>query len=148
MKQHIESFVQAQFASRSATNQEVPNLALITTAAWEIVAWSWNKKEQRHSVLGHAEICAIEQAARKRQSANLNNWRIITTIEPCMMCLGAILEANIKDIVYYLPAPKTGFLVSNHTINLNQLRVVAVESKLNLLLQQHLSYFFTKVARK
>lgn len=141
MHQHLENFIAMHLQTRCQT-KEVPSFAVLTTAKQEIVSWSWNQKETSYSVLQHAEICVIEAATRKLKCVNLKNYQIITTIEPCMMCLGAILEANIKDIIYYLSAPKTGFLVSNHTINLNNLRVVQHNSRLNPLISNHMQRFF------
>ena len=141
MRQHLENFIAQQFHQRCQT-KEVPSFAVLTTADQEIVSWSWNQKETTYSVLQHAEICVIEAATRQLKCVNLKNYQIITTIEPCMMCLGAILEANIKDIIYYVSAPKTGFLVSNHTINLNNLRVVQHNSRLNPLISKHMQRFF------
>ena len=141
MHQHLENFIALHLQKRCQT-KEVPSFAVLTTAQAEIVSWSWNQKETTYSVLQHAEICVIEEATRKLRCVNLKNYQIITTIEPCMMCLGAILEANIKDIIYYVSAPKTGFLVSNHTINLNNLRVVQHNSSLNDLILHHMQRFF------
>ena len=141
MSQHLENFIATHLYKRCQT-KEVPSFAVLTTADQEIVSWSWNQKETTYSVLQHAEICVIEEATRKLRCVNLKNYQIITTIEPCMMCLGAILEANIKDIIYYVSAPKTGFLVSNHTINLNNLRVVHRQSSLNTIVKEHMQRFF------
>lgn len=66
----------------------------------ELVACGYNKKEMNSNAILHAEMIAINEACKK-----LGNWRLdgcvlYVTLEPCMMCMGAIIESRIKDVYY------------------------------------------------
>ncbi len=79
----------------------------------KIIARSYNKKEITQDPTGHAEIIAIKKASKK-----LNNWRledcdIYVTLEPCIMCSGAIIQSRIKNIYFGAYDPKGGALVSS-----------------------------------
>ena len=88
----------AFFYAKMAYNlNEVPIGAVIVKDD-EVVSYGFNLKEKNNSVLDHAEIIAIKEAARK-----LNNWRldgceIFVTLEPCKMCKSAIEQARISKI--------------------------------------------------
>ncbi|MFP4496644.1 MAG: nucleoside deaminase [Vulcanimicrobiota bacterium] len=96
--------------ARKAFNcDEVPVGAVIVREG-KIISRGYNRKEETRLATRHAEIAAIEKACKK-----LNNWRltdceIFVTLEPCMMCLGAIMEARIKRIVYGTMDIRFGFL--------------------------------------
>ena len=66
----------------------------------EIVACGYNKKERKNNALMHAEIIAIDKACRKLGSWRLDNCNIYVTLEPCMMCMGAIIESRIRNVYY------------------------------------------------
>lgn len=65
-----------------------------------IIACGYNCKEKTNNCLKHAEINAIESACKKLGSWRLNGCVIYVTLEPCMMCLGAIIESRIDKIYY------------------------------------------------
>ena len=78
---------------------EVPVGAIIVKDN-KIIARAYNKKEITKDPLGHCELIAIKKACKK-----LNAWRLIgcdiyVTLEPCMMCLGALIHARIDNIYY------------------------------------------------
>lgn len=80
--------------------REVPVGAIIVTSTGEIVGKAHNQTEAWQDPTAHAEILAIRMAA-----AALNNWRLyecvlVTTLEPCVMCAGAILHARLAGVVY------------------------------------------------
>ena len=58
------------------------------------------KKESKNSAIRHAEIVAIEAACGKLGSWRLDDCDLYVTLEPCMMCLGAIIEARIKNVYF------------------------------------------------
>lgn len=66
----------------------------------KIISKGYNKKENKNNALLHAEIIAINKACKKMKSWRLDNCEIYITLEPCMMCLGAIIESRIKKIYY------------------------------------------------
>lgn len=91
-----EALKEAQLAFSKA---EIP-VGCVIVKNGEIIARSHNQKESNQNVLHHAEIIAINQACQ-----NLNSWRlddcdIYVTLEPCLMCIGAIASARFKRLVY------------------------------------------------
>ena len=66
----------------------------------EIIACGYNKKESQSNAILHAEMIAIEKACKKLKSWRLDDCVMFVTLEPCMMCMGAILESRIKTVYY------------------------------------------------
>ncbi len=78
---------------------EVPIGAIIVKDN-KIISRAFNKKESSNLATSHAEILAINKACKK-----INNWRLLdctlyVTVEPCLMCCGAIIQSRIKKVVY------------------------------------------------
>ena len=65
----------------------------------EIIGKGYNKKEFAHDSTMHAEIIAIKEACKSINDWRLNECTIYVTMEPCHMCIGAIKEARIKDVI-------------------------------------------------
>lgn len=65
----------------------------------EIIGKGYNKKEIAHDSTMHAEIIAIKEACKSINDWRLNECTIYVTMEPCPMCIGAIKEARIKDVI-------------------------------------------------
>lgn len=65
-----------------------------------VISKAYNRRENDKNVTRHAEIIAIEEACRKLDSWRLDGCCIYTTFEPCMMCMGAIMESRISRLVY------------------------------------------------
>ena len=65
----------------------------------EIIGKGYNKKEFAHGSTMHAEIIAIKEACKSINDWRLNECTIYVTMEPCPMCIGAIKEARIKDVI-------------------------------------------------
>lgn len=86
---------------------EVPVGAIIVKNN-KIIARAYNKKEINNDPLGHCEILAIRKAARKLGTWRLNGCDIYITLEPCLMCLGAIIHARIDNIYYGVSDPRYG----------------------------------------
>ena len=74
----------------------------------KIIARGHNTREIKQSVLGHAEINAIQKASKKIGSWRLEDCDIYITLEPCPMCSGAIIQSRIKNLYYGATDPKTG----------------------------------------
>ncbi len=95
-------------AAREAGRRgEVPVGAVIV-AAGEIVGAGYNRREESQSPLAHAEITAIEAAAKKLGTWRLEECDIYVTLEPCIMCMGAILQARMRRLVFACLDPKAG----------------------------------------
>jgi len=87
-------------ASKAYREDEVPVGAIIVDHQQNILARAHNQKEKKHNPCGHAEILAIVEAGKK-----INNWRLaecslVVTLEPCLMCLGAISQARLGHIYF------------------------------------------------
>lgn len=87
-------------AAEAAEAGEVPVGAVVLDAAGRIVGHGRNTREETHDPTGHAEIVALRQAAASIGSWNLENHTLVVTLEPCVMCAGAILQARISRVVF------------------------------------------------
>ena len=94
-------------AERAAAHGDVPVGAVIVLDG-EIIAAGGNERELRNSPLAHAEMIAIEQAARYMGSWRLLNTVLYVTMEPCPMCAGAVVQARIPHLVYGAADEKAG----------------------------------------
>lgn len=86
-------------AKKALKNKEVP-VGTVIVKKNKIIAKAHNKKEKKRDATKHAEIIAISKACKKNKNWRLDDCIIYTTMEPCMMCSGAILQTRIKKIVY------------------------------------------------
>lgn len=87
-------------AKKATALGEVPVGAVIIDENGEIIGRGYNTRETEQRPTGHAEIIAIEQAARHKKSWRLSDCTLYVTLEPCPMCAGAILNARLKRVVY------------------------------------------------
>ncbi len=78
----------------------------------KIIAKSYNKKQKKHNATRHAEIEVIEKACKKLKTWYLDDCEIYITMEPCLMCCGAILQSRIKKIFYGVKNEKFGCVQS------------------------------------
>ena len=78
----------------------------------EVVARGHNRPIRTDDPTAHAEIVAIRKAARKLGNYRLTGCELYVTVEPCAMCLGAILQARIRRLVYGAADPKAGAVES------------------------------------
>lgn len=87
-------------ARNCAESEDVPVGAVVFDSTGEVIATGHNIKERDGDPLGHAEVIAIRAAAEKLGNWRLTNCTLIVTLEPCVMCAGAILAARIPVVVY------------------------------------------------
>ena len=87
---------------------EVPVGAVIVKNN-KIISKAFNKKEKLKNVTKHAEIIAISKACKKLKNWRLDDCKIYVTMEPCMMCSGAIEQSRIKKIVYGVKNENYGY---------------------------------------
>ncbi len=98
--QDIKYMLQAmELAKETSGNGEVPVGAVIVLEN-EIIASGKNQKENFFNPVGHAEIIAIKNAAENIKNWRLENCSLYVTLEPCPMCLGAMIQARIKRLVF------------------------------------------------
>jgi tRNA(adenine34) deaminase len=98
-----------ELARRAEQAGEVPVGAVIVKDN-ELIAEGWNQPITSNDATSHAEIMAMREAGKK-----LNNYRLIDTImyvtlEPCSMCVGAMIHARVSKVVYGTAEPRTGAL--------------------------------------
>ena len=96
-----------EFARKAEAEDEVPVGAIIVKDN-QLIAEAWNQPIQSNDPTAHAEIVAMRKAGQA-----LNNYRLIdttlyVTLEPCSMCVGAMIHARIKRLVFGAYDPKTG----------------------------------------
>ena len=94
-------------ANKALKHNEVPVGAIIVKNN-KIISQAYNKREKNKDVTKHAEIIAISKACKKLKNWRLDDCILYTTMEPCMMCAGAIEQARIKKIVYGVKNDKYG----------------------------------------
>ncbi|MDN6180201.1 MAG: tRNA adenosine(34) deaminase TadA [Halomonas subglaciescola] len=91
---------------------EVPVGAVVVDAAGEVIAATHNAPVARHDPCAHAEVQALRAAGRALGNYRLDGCTLYVTLEPCMMCLGAMVNARLARVVYGAPEPRTGMLES------------------------------------
>ncbi|CAI7663710.1 unnamed protein product, partial [Penicillium discolor] len=89
-----------ELAADAADAAEIPVGAVVLDADGRVLAEGRNTREATHDPTGHAEIEAIRGAASVRGSWNLDGCTLVVTLEPCVMCAGAILQARIDRVVF------------------------------------------------
>ena len=87
-------------AKVAADKGDVPVGAIVVNDSGQIVGTGQNLREQSNDPTDHAEILAIRNAAQKIGSWRLDDLTLVVTLEPCVMCAGAILQSRIKRLVF------------------------------------------------
>ncbi len=91
---------------------EVPVGAVVVTPAGEIVGAAFNAPLGRHDPSAHAEILALRDAGARLGNYRLEGCTLYVTLEPCLMCTGAIIHARISRLVYGAAEPRAGMAQS------------------------------------
>lgn len=112
-----EALIEAEKAYRE---DEVPIGAIIVDAKGSILARAHNNKEQNHNPCGHAELLAISKAAKKIENWRLLDCSLYVTLEPCPMCLAAIMQARLKKLYFGAYDPKGGALSLQYNLHNDQ----------------------------
>jgi tRNA(adenine34) deaminase len=100
-------------AQEVKSSGDVPVGALIINDAGEILSFGKNKREKDNDPTAHAEIVAIKRAGEKLGSWRLDELTLIVTLEPCVMCAGAILQSRLKRLVFGAFDQKAGAVGSS-----------------------------------
>ncbi len=87
-------------AAEASIADEIPVGAVVVDSAGRIIAEGRNTREETHDPTGHAEVEALRRAAASVGSWNLEGHTLVVTLEPCLMCAGAILQARIGRVVF------------------------------------------------
>ena len=106
-------------AKKALKRNEVPVGAVIVKNN-KIIYKAFNKKEKYKDATKHAEIIAISKACKKLKNWRLEECEIYVTMEPCMMCSGAIEQSRIKKIIYGVKNENYGY-----TDNLKNIKIIS-----------------------
>ena len=107
-----QALVEARLAAASG---EVPIGAIVVWQG-QIIGKGYNRREALQSPTAHAEILAIEDAAHFFRSWRLNECELYVTLEPCIMCVGAILQARIRRLIFGCLDAKAGAVESMYRL--------------------------------
>ncbi|MBE6159485.1 MAG: nucleoside deaminase [Lactobacillales bacterium] len=108
----------------------------------KIIAKAYNKKEKNNIATHHAELLAINKACKKLKTWHLDDCTLYSTMEPCIMCSGAIIQSRIKKIVYSMSNNSFGNIENNEYFKKNKYEIVKIDNKEILELVQK---FFKKL---
>lgn len=106
-------------AHRAYEHDEVPVGAVLVSENNELIAVGHNQPISASDPTAHAEIIVLRAAAKKLGNYRLPNTTLYVTLEPCTMCVGALVQARVKRIVYGALEPKTGAIESAHQLFAN-----------------------------
>ena len=98
-------------AARADAAHEVP-IGTVIVIGTEVVARAFNRPIGAVDPTAHAEILALRQAAQAVGNYRLVDAEVFVTVEPCLMCVGALVHARVRRVVFGAPEPKTGALGS------------------------------------
>ena len=106
-----------QLAKEAYSEDEVPiGAVIINNINGQIISEGYNQIEKLKDATAHAEIIAITSAENHLDNWRLSDCTLYVTIEPCMMCSGAIALSRLSRIVYGAKDPRMGFLESRYKI--------------------------------
>ncbi len=92
---------------------EVPIGAVLVNGQGEIIARAYNQMEKKQSQLAHAEMLVLAKSAKKMKNWRLSGTTLYVSVQPCLMCLGALYLSRVSRVVYGVPSPKFGFDMNN-----------------------------------
>lgn len=104
-----------QLAHQAFQKKEIPVSAIVVDKTGQIIGRGYNLSYTKKDATEHAEIRALKQAVRKLGDWRLDGCTLVVNLEPCLMCLGAIANARIKEIIYFLADPQFGSVESRFT---------------------------------
>jgi tRNA(adenine34) deaminase len=104
-------------AEKGSSMGEVPVGAVLASPEGQIVAKAYNQPIALGDPTAHAEILAIRKAGLFFRNYRLNNATLVVTLEPCLMCMGAAINARIARLVFGTVDPKAGAAVSLYNLS-------------------------------
>lgn len=131
-----------ELANIAYENDDIPVGAIVVRND-KIIGYGYNRRNSNGSVIGHAEIDAIEMACKFNGDWRLDDCDIYVTLVPCMMCTGAIIESRIKNVFYLCDRTNVCF-ASGEYLNLKKIDDVDRANQYMNLLQK----FFEKKRNK
>lgn len=96
-----------ELAQKAQLMGEVP-IGAVLVKDEQVIGEGYNSPISQHDPTAHAEIMALREAARRLGNYRLLNTTLYVTIEPCVMCAGALIHARVKEVVFGAVEPRTG----------------------------------------
>jgi tRNA(adenine34) deaminase len=106
-----------ELAAEAQAKGDVPIGALVVDIDGKIVSEAYNEREIFQDPTAHAEVLALQRASKKTGSWRLSGCTLIVTLEPCVMCAGALSLSRIDRIVFGAKDPKAGATGSLYSIH-------------------------------
>lgn len=103
-------------AEKAARRGEVPVGAVLVDSGGSIIGQDGNRSVEYNDPSGHAEIVVLRQAGQHVTNYRLAGSTLFVTIEPCVMCAGAIIHARVDRLVFGAEDPKAGAIISCYNI--------------------------------
>ena len=107
-------------AENAGNNGEVPVGAVLVSRTGEVLARAGNRTIVDSDPSGHAEMVVLREASKKTGNYRLLGATLYATIEPCVMCMGAIMHARVERLVFGAPDPKWGAAGSLYDFSLDR----------------------------
>nr|MBF0220966.1 nucleoside deaminase [Desulfobulbaceae bacterium] len=107
------AYAQAQLAAR---REEVPVGAVLVGGEGDVLAQDGNRSIELSDPTAHAEILVLRKAASQLANYRLLATTLYVTLEPCVMCSGALISARVTRLVYGAADPKAGAIVSRYRV--------------------------------
>lgn len=123
-------------ANKAIDLDEVP-IGCVIVRNGEVISRCFNQKTLKNIATYHAEVLAIEEACRKLKTWYLDDCVLYTTVEPCLMCTGAIIQSRIPKVIYGTRNEAFGYLSK-----LKSHKIEAIEGVLDKECSSILSSFF------
>ena len=119
-------------AKKARDLDEVP-IGCVIVKDNKVIAKAYNRKTLDNVAIYHAEILAIEKACRKLKTWYLDECTLYTTVEPCLMCSGAIVQSRISRVVYGTNNASFGYLSKMENLKISIISNVLKEECSNIL---------------
>jgi tRNA(adenine34) deaminase len=103
-------------ALKAAESGEVPVGAIVVNDGGDVISLAYNGRERSQDPSAHAEMIAIREASAVTGSWRLEGCSLYVTLEPCIMCSGAIVNSRIKRVIYGCDDPKGGAVASLYNL--------------------------------
>ncbi len=104
-----------KLAQKAFQKKEIPVGAIVVDKSGQIIGRGYNLAHTKKDAVEHAEVRALKQAFKKMGDWRLGGCTLVVNLEPCLMCLGAIINARIKEVIYFLADPQFGSVESRLT---------------------------------
>lgn len=95
-------------AKRAIELGEIPVGAVVLDEQGRVLGAGHNRTIINHDPTAHAEIVALREAAKQQENYRLPGLRVYVTLEPCVMCMGALMHARVAEVIFGASDPKTG----------------------------------------